>query len=43
MSRANHSASQMPTDSAQFPPCSYFLASPSEGQEIDRKMQSIYS
>jgi hypothetical protein len=30
----------MPNDSAQFSPCSVLIAFPSEGQEIDCKMQS---
>jgi hypothetical protein len=30
----------MPNDSAQFAPCSLLHASPSEGREIDCKMQS---
>jgi len=34
------SASQIPNDSAQFAPCSLLIAFPSEGQEIDCKMQS---
>jgi hypothetical protein len=32
----------MPNDSAQFSACSLLIASPSEGQEIDCKMQSNY-
>jgi hypothetical protein len=31
---------KMPDDSAQFAPCGLLIAFPSEGQEIDCKMQS---
>ena len=40
---ANHSASKMPNNSAQFSPCSLLTAPPSGGQEIDCKMPSNYS
>jgi hypothetical protein len=39
-SRANHCASKMPNNFAQFTPCSLLIAFPWEGQEIECKMQS---
>jgi hypothetical protein len=39
-SPANHCASKMLNDLAQFRQCSLLIAFPWEGQEIDCKMQS---